>query len=228
MKAPTTAPPGATTPSGDPVDIETAPPPTLSPLPATPIPGPIAFGDAQVVAQGIVEFPTGTFRWDQQQLDSGVWPYLLDTSPAAFFVADGPDAVLVSDDSGPLALLDAGEATFVPSGSSGAVSPLFADAEASARRITFVNDAGPGTFVPRETRRDVNLIRGILDQEDSIGVLSPFPILVVVTEGEVVDSTETIIDVDAGPVTLEPNIVLRNDGTEPATVLIATVGGDVG
>lgn len=173
-------------------------------------------------------FPDGPLRWDLQTLDAGGWPYEFDGSPPAFFIADGPDAVLVSDENGPLALLDAGEATFVHAATSGAVAPLFDGAFAAAQRITFVGSDGPAAFVPGAGPRDVNLIRGVVGPEESVGVLSPFPVLVVVTEGEVADADGTVIDAAAGPVTLGPEVELTNSGTEAATVVIAAVGGAAG
>jgi hypothetical protein len=199
---------------------------TAPALPFSPGPGPIVSGQAAVIAQGIVEFPAGLLQWEHQQLDPGSWPYAFDGSPPAFFVADGPDAVLVSGDDGPLGLLDAGEATFVQSGLSGSVAPTFDGAVAAARRITFVSGAGPESFTPGEGRRDVNLIQGFVAPGESVSVTSPFPVLVV-TDGELVDATGSVVGVSSGAVTLGMVVELRNDGSEPAIVLAAAVGRQI-
>ena len=201
---------------------------TSSPVALSPIPAPITHGDAYVIAQGIVAFADGAFAWDHDHLDPAGWPYQLDDSPSALIVADGPDGLLVSDESGPLALLDSGEAAFVPAGTSGDVRPLFDGAFAEAQRITFVAAEGAGAFAPGSGLRDVNLIGGILGPDESLGVRSPFPVLVVVTEGQVVDSAGTVIDTDVGPVVLSAEVELTNSGAGPANVLIAAVGGAAG
>jgi len=193
------------------------------------VPGPLAEGStAAVIAQGVVAFGAGGFVWDHEELEAADWPHTFTDSPAVFLADDGPDGVLVSTTGGSLALLDAGEATFVPAGSSGQASPIFDGAAATGHRITFVAGSGPGAFVPGEGRRDVNLIRGVVGPDETLEVSSPFPLLVVVTGGAVVDALDDDRPLSAGTVdTLGAHVVLRNDDAEPARVLVAAIGGPV-
>ena len=82
-----------------------------------------------MIAQGIVTFPDGAFRWDDQRLGDTSWPHSFVDSPPVFLVANGPDGILVTGVNGPAALLEAGEATFLPAGSTGSAAP-----RSSARR----------------------------------------------------------------------------------------------
>ena len=61
---------------------------------------------------------------------------------------------------------------------------------ATAHRIAFVASTEPFSFVPGAGNRDVNLIRAVLDPGDALHVVSPFPVLVIVVDGVVVDGPE--------------------------------------
>lgn len=196
------------------------------------VPGPLpADSPAAVIAQGVVEFGTGEFAWEHAELEPSGWPHTFAVAPPAFFVDDGPDGLLVTIDGTSSALLDVGEAVFVPAGSSGEVAPLFDGAVAAAHRITFVAAGGEGSFTPGAGSRDVNLIRGVLEPGETLEVLSPFPVLVIVTDGEVVDATGATDDdsalSDGTTVVLDPGVALRNEGDGSATVIAVAVGGQV-
>jgi hypothetical protein len=220
--ATTSAPtsPGPTSP--------TVPAPTAAPSgPFAPVAPPVGPGHAEVIAQGVVAFPVGPVQWDHQLLDPGGWPFQFASSPPMFLANDGPDGVLVSTDAGSLALLDAGEATFVPGGSSGSATPMRDGEVAAGRRITFVAGLATTSFVPGEGRRDVNLVRDVVAPGETLAVTSPFPLLVVVVDGTVVTAVGGAA-LAAGTVeTAGPSIELRNDSAEPATVLVGAVGGQV-
>ena len=187
---------------------------------------PPALGHAEVVAQGIVTFSDVEFRWDAQHLDDNSWPYTYSDSPPMFFVANGPGAVLVSGATAPSALLEPGEATFVPSGSAGSVAPLPLDVSAEADRITFVAGAGPSSFAPGAGSRDVNVVRDVLAPGETFSIVSPIPILVIVDAGELTDATGTVF-LAGTTTTLSGSVELRNDGVEVATVVAAVVGDQV-
>lgn len=234
----TTTVPAATTTAAAPTSSSA--PTTAPPITAPPanivvvVPGPLAFGgSASVIAQGIVAFPAGAFHWDHQVLDLTSGPFSFQTSPPVLFASDGSRPLLLRG--GPsgtdsLALLDRGEGAFVPAGSSGDLASLIPPAlggTAIAHRITFVSGSTPESFVPGEERRDVNLVRGILEPGQSLRVTSLFPVFAVVTDGELVDT-------DSG-LTLTPGVgnalataaELHNSGATTAVVLVATIGGPV-
>jgi len=135
--------------------------------------------------------------------------------------------VLVSDEDESLALLDAGEATYLPVGTTGTSTPTFDGAVAPGHLIALVDGSDPTAFVPGEGHRDVNLVRDVLAPGESLTVVSPFPIFVVVASGELVDvgGGSTLLEGDA--VTLGTTVELRNDRDQPAIVLAAAVGGQV-
>jgi hypothetical protein len=187
--------------------------------------GPLDGGHAQVIAQGIVDFPLGTFSWSHEVIGGATWPYAYSAAPPQFVAIDGPDAVLVSAATGALALLDEGEALFLPAGSSGSASPMFDGAVSAGRRITFVPAAGASAFSPGAGRRDVNLIRDVLAPDGSLLVSSPFPAFVVVVDGTVTLGDGTSLE--AGESATVATVDLRNDGDTDAVVLVAAVGGQV-
>ncbi|WP_162941984.1 choice-of-anchor D domain-containing protein [Desertimonas flava] len=189
------------------------------------VPGPLAEGPAQVIAQGVVEFPAGAVGWDHETLDAAGWPVSFTDTSASFVAIDGPDAVLVSIGSASSALLDAGEAFFLPAGSSGSASPMSDGAASAGHRITFVGASGPSAFTPGPARRDVNLIGDTLAPGESLQVISPFPMLVIVIAGDVTTGGGQVLA--EGSVLTLPTVSLDNAGTADAVVLVAAVGGPV-
>lgn len=203
----------------------TTPAPPPPPFVATGLsPGPLApGGHAQIIADGLVAFPAGGFRWDYTLLEPGAWPFTFENSPPTLIANDGPDAVLAGVPD-PLALVDAGGAVFVPAASSGAISPLVEGAVATGRRITFVESADAVAFSPGEGVRDVNLIRDVLAPREALTVTSAFPVLVVVVAGTVVDAPAGTVLPAGTAQALGPTAQLVNGSTEPATVLVAAIG----
>jgi hypothetical protein len=186
-------------------------------------------GHGEVIAQGVVAFPDGTLLWDHRPLDSVDLPFTFTDTPAMFLASAGSDPLLlrVGDNMTTLALLDPGEATFVPAGDTGELELPAAVDVATAHRITFVAGTGVDSFTPGAGNRDVNLVRAELAPGETLHVTSPFPVFVVVTAGTVVDTTDTS-ELGTGSATVrDPNVELNNSGGTTATVLVATIGGQV-
>lgn len=224
----------ATTGPDDPVATDTVASDTAEPGAApggsndvsTPA-GPAVVGHAQVIAHGAVAFPAGSFRWDHQPIGADGWALTYDGSPPMLLAADGPDPLLVVADGTSQALLHAGEALFVAAGSTGAASPLFDGAVTVGHRITFVAAGGPGSFTPGDGRRDVDLVRDVLAPGETFTASSAFPILVVVTEGSVIDTASDSALPGGIAATLGSDVELRNTGDRPAVILAALVGDPV-
>jgi hypothetical protein len=140
-----------------------------------------------------------------------------------FIIAQGPDGIVVQGADGPIALLEAGEATFVNTGSSGSIVPRFLGATAAADRVTFVADDGAGSFAPGAGRRDVNVIRDVLAPGETLTAMSLFPLLVIPDGILTVTGTGGLLPDGVGT-TLGPSVELRNDGTTAASVIVAAVG----
>lgn len=230
--ADTTEPAASTTTPLTTTAVSTTPP-VLS-LPGSAVPGPIVDGDAEVIAQGIVDVPAGPVGWGHQPFGPGGWPLALTDGQASFLEVDGPDAVLVSGPRGSAALLGAGEAQFLPAAFSGSATPTFDGAVAVARRITLTVNGGSTTFAPGPARRDVNLIRGVLAPDETLTVSSPFPVLIIVVDGDLVigdiampAGTSTTMG-STSPDPSAPNPTeLHNNGDTDAIVLVAAVGATV-
>jgi hypothetical protein len=183
----------------------------------------VATGHAEVIAQGIVAFPDGPFRWDAERLGA-FWPFTFDNSPPVFIVAQGPDPIVIGTAGGALALLQDGEGSFVQAGSTGSITPAFVGAIAAADRITFVSGVGPDSFVPGAGLRDVNVIRDVLEPGESFTVTASFPLLVI-GDGTVTLVGETDVALpDGAATTVGPFAELRNDGTTAISVIVAAVG----
>lgn len=180
---------------------------------------------AQVIAQGVVEFPAGPFAWDHDVLGPENWPYQFTDAPPAFYAAAGPDAVLMSGPAAPVALLDTGEAVFLPTGSSGSAAPTVDGAVATARRITFVAASDGATFTPGAGHRDVNLIGGVVAPGDALSLPSSFPALVIVVDGTIIGPDGHVLE--SASVTTLDRVELHNDGDVGARVIVAVIGSPV-
>ena len=190
--------------------------------------GPVAHGHAEVIAQGVVAFPDGAFVWDAEHRDGAGLPFVFTSSPPMFLVVGGPDGVLVQGTGGLLAVLAAGEGTYVPAGSTGSAAVFTAGATSSAERITFVGGSGPGAFTPGAGQRDVNIVRDVVAPGDTFTVSSEFPVLVVVSGGDLVDAAGAAGTIAAGTAaTLGTSVALRNDGTVPAVVVAGVLGASL-
>ncbi|MET0908958.1 MAG: hypothetical protein ABWZ99_05765, partial [Ilumatobacteraceae bacterium] len=152
-----------------------------------------ATGHAQVIAQGLVTFGDGPLRWQLQQSPASTTPVLIDTSAATFIVSDGPGAVVVSGDAGPLARLAAGEAVFRQAGTTTQLRSVSADGGGVAA-LSLVAGEGDGenAFTPGPGTRDVDLVRDALSTNEALLVHSDVSLFIVVSAGTV--------NVDGAPV----------------------------
>jgi len=223
--APTTTDPGSTTAAPE----TSAPPPSAAPTPPTgvAVPGPVVDGDALVVAQGVVEFPSGSYAWRRDLIGAAGWPLQLDGVGPSLLVADGAGPLLVTADGRSLALVDRHEATFLPIGLVARADPLdpSLSGQTSAFRLTFEASDDVGAFVPGEGPRDVNLVAALLQPSESVTVASEFPVIVVVGEGAVSAGQFTLA---AGQSTVSgPTLTATAIGDAPALVYVGAVGGRV-
>ena len=103
-----------------------------------------------------------------------------------------------------------------------------AGATASADRITFVGGSGPGAFTPGAGQRDVNIVRDVVAPGETFTVSSEFPVLVVVSGGDLVDAAGTAGTIAAGTTaTLGTAVALRNDGAVPVVVVAGVLGASL-
>ena len=80
--------------------------------------------------------------------------------------------------------------------------------------------------VPAE--RDVNIVHDVVAPGDTFTVSSEFPVLVVVSGGDLVDAAGTAGTIAAGTAaTLGTSVALRNDGTVPAVVVAGVLGASL-
>ena len=190
--------------------------------------GPVALGHAEVIAQGVVTFPDGAFVWDAQHLDGAALPYEFTDSPSMFLVAGGPDGILVQGTGGLLAVLHAGEGSYVPAGATGTAAPVTTGATATADRITFVAGTGADAFTPGAGHHDVNVVRDVVAPGETFTVASQFPVLVIVSGGDLVDAAGTRGPVAGGTATtLGTTVSLRNDGSVPTVVIAGVLGASL-
>ena len=190
--------------------------------------GPVALGHAEVITQGVVTFPDGTFVWDAQHLDDAALPYEFTDSPPMFLVAGGPDGILVQGTGGLLAVLYVGEGSYVPAGATGTAAPVTTGATATADRITFVGGTGGDAFTPGAGQRDVNVVRDFVAPGETFTVTSQFPVLVIVSGGDLVDAAGTAGTVAGDTATtLGTTVSLRNDGSLPAVVIAGVLGASL-
>lgn len=187
---------------------------------ATEPPSP-ATGHAQVVATGVVTFDDGPFHWELTPNPATPEPSPLATGGPLFVVSDGPAALIVSDDDGPVARLAAGEALFRPDGASTVLQTASAEGGDGAA-ISMVAGGGDDEFTPGAAVRDVDLVRDVLGTNEVVQVRSDVSTFVVVTAGTVTIGTETVA---AGATLAQAgDLTVINTSQEPATVLAAVVG----
>ncbi|WP_162941889.1 hypothetical protein [Desertimonas flava] len=234
--APTTAAPTSTTsvvvtaPPPSPGSSSTAPETTGVTVPGSTVdvvPGPLSDGgDAHVVAQGIVDFADGSFGWTVEPLNVTAAPFEFDEATGAFLVNSGDSPLIAGIADEAAALLDAGEAAFVAAGQSGQLTGSAEGAFAAAQRVSLAPSTEAFSFAPGPGRRDVNLVGAVLRPGDTLHVVSPFPVLVVVTSGAVLDAPEGT-EVVAGTAQRFNDADLSNAGAVDARVFVAAVGSPV-
>ena len=193
---------------------------------------PAHVGHAEVIAQGLVDFPDGTFHW---QVADGIVAIGADPTavPEAvtFVLADGG----IVDVTGTVASyrLGAGEAAMFPA-LSGAVLSTAGDAAAywtlSIADVAQTGGAGAtgGTFSLDAALRDVDLLRDVLATGETLTIPDrDAPTLLLVTGGTVgatSDSGDSIDLADGDAATLDGELTITNDGSEDATVVAGVIG----
>ncbi len=202
-----------------------------------------ASGDLAVIAQGVAEMPADEIAW-QVVRDTAASPE--DAAMAAHtlgFVVATDDAILLTDETSDMKVrLAAGEAAFTADSarqqlaSLGDGKTLYArlalvpadQAEATdSGLVFFTGDAFPAP--PGE--RDLDLIRGQATDEVTALDPGPFPMLLLVIEGEieVLPEDEALTMKKGRAAVFEGPVELRaRQGSGPATFVAAIIGPDVG
>lgn len=179
---------------------------------------------AAVIAQGVVDFADGTYRWRIEPLALSQTPVTVQRTGPAFVAAGGDGPALVTTAGQAWHLAD-GEGAFLPSGGD---ATIVATTPAVTTVLNFaIEPADGGTaFRPGASRRDVDLVRATVASGESLTVHAEIAALVVVTGGELevggvripAGSTALFADQRAGA------IDVVNPGTGPASVLVLVVG----
>jgi len=187
---------------------------------APPIP---AGSHALVIAQGVVTFGDGPFHWVLTPNPIDQTEVAIDTSSPTFLVSDGPDAVLVSDPAGPIARLAEGEALFRQGGTTTLLKTLSPDGGDGAGYSVVAGAGDPAfTFTPGPGARDVDLVRDVLADGDSLVLHTDVSAFVVVTTGTVVVGGA---EVGAGQTAmLAGDVTFANQSGDTAVVAVTLVG----
>ena len=192
------------------------------PVGATAEPSP-ASGHAEVIAQGIVTFDDGPAQWRLTTIPVTESASEADTSAPTFVISDGPDAVVVSGPTGPIARLAEGEALFRAGGEPTLLrvsSPIGGDASA----VSVVSGAGDPalTFTPGSGARDVDLVRDVLNVNEVLLLHTDVSAFVVVITGTVTAGGATV---GAGSTAmLTGDLTLINTSPETAIVAVVVIG----
>ncbi|WP_116999644.1 hypothetical protein [Desertimonas flava] len=191
--------------------------PTAAPIPP-------ASGHAQVIAQGVASFSAGAHHWRLVSNDIGTAPVGIDSASPTFLVAasEAADAgpIRVSEPAGLGWLLADGEATFRPANSATRIEPT---PGAFVHEIAIDQGDGADAFDPGDGLRDLDLVRDVLENGESLTVRSDVSALIFVTAGVATAS-------DGGEVTagttraIVGEVTLSNAGDVPVVVLAAIVG----
>lgn len=187
-------------------------------------PLPPASGHAQVVAQGVASFTAGAHHWRLVSNDVGTTPVGIDTASPTFLVAasDAADAgpVRVSDPAGLGWLLADGEATFRPANSATGIEPT---PGAFVHEIAIDAGSGADEFDPGDGLRDIDLVRDVLANGESMTVRSDVSALIFVTDGVATAGDGTQIAAGTTRAVVGEETV-SNAGDEPVVVLAAIIG----
>jgi hypothetical protein len=198
-------------------------------------PPPLVSGHAEVVAQGIVNFPDGTFHWQvaDGSLAAGADPTAVPQA-VTFVLADA--GVVDVSAGGNSYRLGAGEAAHLPAFSEAVLSTAGTTANYWTMSIADAAQTGGtgatgGSFTLGAGLRDVDVLRDVLVTEESLTIPDQeVPALLLVTGGTVVassDSGDSIELADGEAATLDGELTVTNEGSDPATVLAALVGSTV-
>jgi hypothetical protein len=179
---------------------------------------------AQVIAQGVVDFPAGQFAWTATEETADSTGSDVD-APGSRFILGQEGRLLVSSGGAGRAVLDSGEALFDPVSLPTNLRAV-ASASASYWSIELMGgnfEASDVTIEPGAGARDVDLVRDVLAAGETLTVPGQIPQFVLVTAGEV--SVEGGPAVASGASTTVPGgAVITNTGAEPATVIVVVIG----
>lgn len=171
-----------------------------------------ATGHASVIAQGVSELPYDPVAWRVVRDTAEPLDVALPVERALGFVVAEPDGVHVVDVSaGTQDRLAPGEASFVAESAAQTRASL-TDADSSYLRIALVaeadvNDPGndemvfAGTaFAAPEGRRDIDLLRDVLGQDEESQIAGgDYPVLIVATGGAIeIDAGDQPVELQAG------------------------------
>jgi hypothetical protein len=195
-------------------------------------PPPLAVGHAEVIAQGLVDFPDGTFHWQvaEGRLAADVDPTAVPEAVTFVLADDG-----VVDIAGTVASyrLGVGEAAMLPAFSMAALSTAGDSATywtLSIANVTQTGGAGAtgGSFALDAALRDVDLVRDVLVTGETLMIPDQDATTLLLVTGGTVDATSDrgdLIDLaDGDAATLDGELTISNDGNEDATVVAAVIG----
>ena len=206
----------------------TEPPDTTPASSAAAAPASAAASDhAQVIAQGVIDFPAGQFAWSPTQEQAAATGTEVDPQGSQFILADSGD-LLVSNGIG-RSLLAPGEAVFDPRSLPATLTAVGASGAGYWSILLMAGsfEAGPTVIEPGAGARDVDVVRDVLGPGESLTVPSSLPEFVLVTAGSVTTADGLVIDAGAST-TMVGGTALTNDGTDSATVVVVAIGDLVG
>jgi hypothetical protein len=198
---------------------------------AAPPPPPLASGHAEIVAQGIVGFPDGTFHWQVADgtLSAGAAPTAV--PQAVTFVLSDDGVVDVAGDAP--TRLGSGEALMVPALSEALLSTADGSAAYWTLSIANVADTGGvgatgGSFNLAAGQRDVDLVRDVLATGEALQLPDrDVATLLLVTAGSAVAAStdgDSIELADGEAATLDGDLTITNEGEQPTTIVAAVIG----
>lgn len=191
---------------------------------AAPTPATTATSDhSEVIAQGVVEFGDGDHHWVQSG-QPVLAPVALGASGPTFVLADTGSARVLLGQDVLGTQVDAGEATFVPSG---VPASLSATIPSSVTLIGIEAGSGADSFAPGAGLRDVELVRDVLAGGESLGLDVGVSAVVHVSAGSVQLAGGAALPAGSGVVVGAGALDITNPGPDPATVAVAVVGDPI-
>jgi hypothetical protein len=195
--------------------MASTPPPEIGPTPSD---------HAQVVAQGVVVVADGPHQWTATAHVVGAEETAIDPSSPTFLLAGAGSPVLLRSADGTQALLDEGEATYRPAGSTAvATAPGAVVGTLSALALEPAAAESDDSVTPGAGARDVELIRDVLAPGEALPLASDLPVFVLVTAGSVNGDDATAITA-GGTGVVAGGSSLTNAGDSSAVLVAAVVG----
>ena len=171
----------------------------------------------------MVEFGDGDHHWVQSG-QPVLAPVPLGASGPTFVLTDTGSARVLLGQDVLGTQVDAGEATFVPSG---VPASLSATIPSSVTLIGIEAGSGADSFAPGAGLRDVELVRDVLAGGESLGLDVGVSAVVHVSAGSVQLAGGATLPAGSGVVVGAGALDITNPGPDPATVAIAVVGDPV-